>query len=229
MHTEPSLLERWHKGDPSVLNVAAFCPATRALGPFQRAAVWVQGCAFRCRGCLAVEYQPFTPAHLMRVEDLAARILQNPFIDGLTISGGEPLQQAPALSHLIALLKTHRPDFTFISYTGYVLETLRHHTTLAGVEDYLNQLDVLIDGPYRRELDNGQRGLKGSANQTVHHLTPRLHDFDFENAPRQPEIQVENEQIMFVGIPTPKFLVGFNRAVRQAKQVSFRLVQDVRS
>ena len=78
MQNTENLLERWKMGDPTVLNLADFCPQTEALGPGKRAVIWVQGCALRCPGCVSPSYRPFTPASLIEAGDLAARILQNP-------------------------------------------------------------------------------------------------------------------------------------------------------
>jgi anaerobic ribonucleoside-triphosphate reductase activating protein len=165
----------------------------------------------------------------MSVEDLAEKILRETGTNGLTISGGEPTHQAPALTRLIDLVNQQRPDFTFISYSGYLISELHREPQRPGVEEYLKRLDVLIDGPYVRELDNGVRGLKGSANQVVHHLSGRLQHFDFDNAPRHPEIRVQDQQIMFVGIPSRHFLEGFEGAVCSVRQLEYKLVENVRS
>ena len=78
----------------SGFNLAAFQSQTRALGPGVRAAIWVQGCQLRCRGCIAPDWIPQTEAQLVPVAHLAERILQIPALQGLTISGGEPMLQA---------------------------------------------------------------------------------------------------------------------------------------
>lgn len=229
MQNKLTLLQRWEKGDPDILNIAAFCPATEALGPGKRAVIWVQGCSFRCPGCVSPSYRPFTPAALIEAGDLTARILQIANLDGITISGGEPLHQAMGLVKLIDGIKEHRPDLTFLSYTGFRLEDLLQMPGFPGASEYLARLDCLIDGPYIRSLDDGLTGLKGSRNQTVHHFTPRLKDFPFEDVIRQPEIRIQDHELLFIGIPTRRLTETLDDAMRMVRNTDHKLVQDVRA
>jgi len=229
MQTNLTLRQRWENGDEDVLNLAAWCPQTTALGPGLRAVIWLQGCHLRCAGCVSPGYQPVKAASLVTVKDLAALIANQQAINGVTFSGGEPMLQAAGLARLAALLKAERPQLNFIAYTGYSLADLRQGPQAEIFEGLLQHLDVLIDGPYLQALDNGSHGLKGSANQVVHHLSPRLQGFDFERLPRQPEIYIRNGQIMFVGIPAQGFCAGLEQAIGQMQQMGNRLVQDVRA
>ena len=228
MQNTPNLLERWKMGDPSVLNLADFCPQTEALGPGKRAVIWVQGCALRCPGCVSPTYRPFIPASLFEPESLAEHILQLPDICGITISGGEPVHQSIGLTRVIDLLHAQRPEMTVLSFSGYTLEELQTRTDIPGIADYLSRLDCLIDGPYFRHLDNGITGLRGSSNQKIHHFTTRLQDFDFENTIRQPEIHIQNNQLVFIGVPSKGFLDALNHAMGAVLHMRQRLVQDVR-
>jgi len=227
MDIQSALLERRKMGDPSVLNLADFCPKTSSLGPGKRAVIWVQGCALRCPGCVSPTYRPFTPATLIEAGDLAAKILKTPDLSGITISGGEPTHQARGLTQVIDLLRRERPDINFISYSGYTLKELET-SPLPGVDDYLSRLDCLIDGPYLRSFDDGLIGLRGSSNQKIHHFTPRLQGFDFENTMRHPEIHIQNNKLVFVGVPPRNFLDALDNAMRVVLDMHQRLVQDVR-
>jgi anaerobic ribonucleoside-triphosphate reductase activating protein len=229
MHTNLTLRQRWENGDEDVLNLAAWCPQTTALGPGLRAVIWLQGCRLRCPGCVSPGYQPVKAASLVTVEDLAALIANQQAIDGVTFSGGEPMLQAAGLARLVALVKAERPQLSFIAYTGFRLADLQQGPLSFNTARFIHHLDVLIDGPYIQALDNGSHGLKGSANQTVHHLSPRLQGFDFEHLPRQPEIYIRNGQIMFVGIPANGFTACLDQAIGQVQQMGSRLVQDVRA
>jgi anaerobic ribonucleoside-triphosphate reductase activating protein len=228
MKTYPTLLERWKRGDPSVVNQADFCPQTKALGPGRRAVIWVQGCALRCPGCVSPTYRPFSPATLIEAEELAARILTGPDIDGVTISGGEPAHQSIGLTLVIDTLLAQRPDLTILSYSGYTLEELRKKTDIPGIAEYLSCLDCLIDGPYVHNLDNGLTGLRGSSNQKIHHFTSRMHGFDFENITRHPEIHIQNDKLVFIGVPPQSFLSALDDAIEAVLLMKQRLVQDVR-
>ena len=181
------------------LNLAAICIGTESLGPGLRAVVWVQGCRFRCPGCIAPEWQTLKVGDLVTPEALAERILSDHDITGLTISGGEPFLQAAGLAHLVRLLRAER-DLDVISFSGYLLEQLTAMNS-AGPAALLSELDVLVDGPYSQRHNNG-RGLRGSTNQTIHYLTDRLKGYDLENAPRQVDLRIGASDILLVGIPT---------------------------
>ncbi|MBN2149707.1 MAG: radical SAM protein [Anaerolineales bacterium] len=189
-----------HQIGIDTLNLAAFCPQTRAHGPGLRAVVYVQGCPFRCPGCIAPEWQEQKQAELVNVHDLARRILAEP-VTGLSLSGGEPMLQAGALANLVAILRQERPSLDIICFTGFQLGQLVLSAN-ADIEHLLYLVDVLIDGPYVEALNNN-RGLRGSTNQVVHRLTKRSKRlaYDFENSPRQVEIHVYQKGYMLVGVP----------------------------
>ncbi|MQY14936.1 hypothetical protein SRB5_51120 [Streptomyces sp. RB5] len=206
MNTIPSA----QTGAAPVLNVAATRVGTRALGPGLRSVVWVQGCPFHCAGCLAPDWIPDRPARRAHPADLAAELLADPRVSGLTLSGGEPMQQAKGLAALVRAARAER-DVTVVCFTGHRLERLRERPDTA---DLLALTDVLIDGQYVARLDDG-RGLRGSSNQRVHHLTPRLAacGYDFDNRPRTAEITVDGPEALLVGVPPPGVLAAFDAAV----------------
>jgi anaerobic ribonucleoside-triphosphate reductase activating protein len=191
--------ERMGSTSKHILNIAASCVGTHALGPGLRSVVWVQGCPFRCAGCISPQWIPNKTNRLVPVEALAAELLSDPAISGFTFSGGEPFAQAAGLAALISLARQDR-DLTLICFTGYYLHDLESMSGNAGIWDLLSQVDVLIDGPYDKDL-NDNRGLRGSSNQKVHYLTGRMIDFDFETQPRNAEIHVRNGEMLFVGVP----------------------------
>ena len=206
----------------AVLNVAATCVGTRALGPGLRSVVWVQGCPFHCRGCLAPEWIPDRPARRVAVADLATELLADPAVTGLTFSGGEPMAQAAGLAELAAVARADR-ELTVVCFTGFRLERLRRHPPDAGVCDLLEAVDVLIDGQYVEALNDGT-GLRGSSNQRVHHLTARLRDdaFDWEGGRRAAEIRVADREVMVVGVPPHGLLDAVDDVVEAAHSTGVR-------
>ncbi|WP_250285213.1 MULTISPECIES: 4Fe-4S single cluster domain-containing protein [unclassified Frankia] len=211
-------------GGPGVfLNVAATCRLTHALGPGPRAAVWVQGCPFRCAGCVAPEWIPDRPARLVAPAELAAELCSVPGLTGLTFSGGEPMSQAAGLAELARHARALRPeqDLSLICFTGYRLERLRHSPPNAGVADLLAQVDVLIDGRYVASRDDN-RGLRGSGNQRIHHLTGRLRGggYDFEGRLRTTEIMIADGEVLMVGIPASGLLAALDEAAARAWNIS---------
>lgn len=86
---------------------------------------------------------------IISVFDLADIIIQSGR-DGLTISGGEPFLQAQALYELVNLIRAKR-DIGIIVYTGYTLDEILQSKDLYMCR-FLEQIDLLIDGPYIEEL-----------------------------------------------------------------------------
>ncbi|KUJ67431.1 radical SAM protein [Streptomyces albus subsp. albus] len=197
----------------TVLNVAATHVGTEALGPGVRSALWVQGCPFDCAGCIAPDWIPDRPARRAEPGELAAELLADPRVTGLTLSGGEPMRQAAGLAEVVGIAREIR-DVSVICFTGYRLERLRAQPPEPGVPALLAAVDVLIDGRYVAALNDG-RGLRGSSNQRIHHLTPRLADcgYDFGHGPRSAEIAVRGPEALLIGVPPRGLLAAFDTAV----------------
>jgi anaerobic ribonucleoside-triphosphate reductase activating protein len=159
----------WPDND-RVLRLAQRSDRCTVLGPGVRAVLWVQGCPFRCPGCVAPETLPFAGGEEVEVDAIARELAALPDIKGLTLSGGEPMAQAGALCRLIDSIRAAR-DLSFLCYTGYTLKYLRRSGS-AAQRDLLARLDVLIDGLYLREQHTDLRW-RGSDNQRVVFLTPR--------------------------------------------------------
>lgn len=206
-----------------LLNVAATCSSTYALGPGKRAVVWVQGCVFRCPGCIAPEWIAMRPARLVSPEELVEGLLEDPEVSGLTFSGGEPMLQAVGLAQVARLARARR-DLNVISFTGFIREQLENIPPGPGVADFLDQVDVLIDGPYISRLNNN-RGLRGSENQRIHYLTDRLADVDLENQLRKAEVILTDGQAMMVGVPPRHLGDAFNQAVNLAAMQRWELLR----
>jgi len=151
--------------------------AEDVLGPGRRAILWVQGCPHRCPGCIAPEGWTLNGGTVVSVEEVAEWVLAQPGIEGITISGGEPMLQAAALARLIRLVRA-RVDLGAMCYTGYVLPprpvgepgvSLRRTPAR---RDLISMLDLLIDGPYV-ESRHADLLWRGSDNQRVIVLTDR--------------------------------------------------------
>jgi anaerobic ribonucleoside-triphosphate reductase activating protein len=133
---------------------------------------------------------------------LAAELLADPDVTGLTFSGGEPMAQAAGLAEVIRAARRMR-DLSLICFTGYRLKELRAQSPGAGVGDLLAETDVLIDGRYVATR-NRNRGLRGSDNQRVHFLTGRLAGVEAEllDGPRRTEFRLRGSSMLLVGVPS---------------------------
>lgn len=196
-----------------LINVAATCQATKALGPGLRSVVWVQGCPFHCKGCISPEWIPERVNRLVSPAVLAKELLAHPDVNGITISGGEPMQQAAALAETARLIRLHR-DVSIICFTGYLYEDLLKTPQAPGVISFLSEIDVLIDGPYIAHLNNF-KGLRGSVNQRIIFLTDRLSAYNLEDTPRAAEINIQEGHAFLVGVPPKGMNSAFNSALRQ--------------
>lgn len=141
-----------------------------SLGPGKRIVIWVAGCHRKCPKCANPELWDAKPSQKISVERMAK--LLNSFadkeVDGITISGGEPFNQAEELSRLIDLMNYKTEILIF---SGYKRKELENDSIK---NELLNKIDVLIDGEYVDELNDGESALRGSTNQTIHYINPTI-------------------------------------------------------
>lgn len=160
---------------PPALRVAQWVSDTQAEGPGRRFALWVQGCSLRCTGCCNPEMLSPGGGAEHLVEALAAQVLSTPGIDGLSLLGGEPFEQAGPLAELCRLVRA--AGLSVMAYSGYTLEELCASAD-PGVGALLAQVDLLLDGRFRAELPEARRRWVGSSNQRLHFLTDRYRPDD---------------------------------------------------
>lgn len=204
------------------INLAASLRSTNALGPGNRSVLWVKGCHQRCRGCISPEWQSHEPAHLVRIETLAHELLiDNPVVRGITFSGGEPMLQAVATTAMLRYARQNRA-FDVMVYSGYTLDQLLL-SSMPGVKDFLGEIDVLIDGPYRQELAVSGK-LFGSSNQQVHFLSDRIQPAEIAGWEHRLEVHVSNGHAMMVGIPDAKEIIAFDAAISRFHERHNQLV-----
>jgi len=144
---------------------------TEAEGPGARLALWVQGCSLGCPGCCNPHMFDPEGGRDVPVTEVAAeldRVLDR--IEGVTLLGGEPFEQAPALAEVAR--EARRRGLSVVVFTGYTLEALRAGA-VPGAEALLSETDLLVDGRYRRDEPESRRRWAGSTNQRFHFLTDR--------------------------------------------------------
>jgi anaerobic ribonucleoside-triphosphate reductase activating protein len=159
----------------------------------------MQGCTLGCPGC----FNPGTHAaggEAIDVAALLAEIAATRGLDGLTLSGGEPMQQAPAA--LALLLGARRLGLSTLMFSGYTIDELRGQALGPAV---LAHLDVLIDGRYVAG-DRVGIGLRGSANQQIHVLGRRHTRAEVEATPTA-EIRIARDgSVVLTGVEPLKRL-----------------------
>lgn len=133
-------------------------------GPGLRFTVFTQGCPHHCPGCHNPGTHDPAGGREATVEELAAQMTANPLTDGLTLSGGEPFDQAGECAALAARARAH--GLSVWAYTGYCYENLLEQGK-PNVLALLDQVDVLVDGPFVEDLKSYDALFRGSTNQRL--------------------------------------------------------------
>ncbi|URZ05095.1 anaerobic ribonucleoside-triphosphate reductase activating protein [Clostridium felsineum] len=147
------------------LTVAGFLDNSMVNGEGMRSVLFLSGCKRRCKGCQNVAMQDFKYGEEATVEEILNRIKSNmPIIKGVTFSGGDPMEQAEALSKLAKDIKAE--GLNIWCYTGYTYEELLEEKNKNKLE-LLKYIDVLVDGEFKEELMDNSPKYAGSSNQRI--------------------------------------------------------------
>jgi anaerobic ribonucleoside-triphosphate reductase activating protein len=135
-------------------------------GPGRRSVAQLSGCEKHCPGCFAVETWPLGSGVEMSVSSVVKATLDpvGEPRDGVTVLGGEPFLQPEGLLLLVRALKAHGQHVTL--YSGYTLEELLSRQDLV-ISQILDLADILIDGPFVKELSGDAGEWRGSTNQRI--------------------------------------------------------------
>ena len=147
-----------------------------ANGEGVRISLFVSGCTHRCKNCFNEVAWDFNYGEPFN-EEIADKILQelgSPFLAGLSLLGGEPLepQHQAALLPFVKKVKSRYPQKTIWCYTGFVLDEktgLLKETkkNTEYTQELISLFDVLVDGAYVEELKDIRLKFRGSSNQRV--------------------------------------------------------------
>ena len=180
--------------------MASRLPCTEAEGPGRRAALWVQGCNKRCRGCCNPAYLQLTERELVSassVLDWLRNAHHEHDHEGVTFLGGEPMLQAQGLAFVAQGAQSLGLSvMVFSGYTKSELDVLR----LPGADQLLRYTDVLVDGPFEANLPEQSRRWVGSTNQQFNYLTER-YDARIESGDRLDrvlEIRLKTDGTVFI-------------------------------
>ena len=196
-----------------ILSVAHIVACTEAEGPGRRFAIWFQGCPLRCPGCCNPEMLPFqggvprTVAELLAEIEQARRMADG--IEGITLLGGEPLAHAAGAAVLARRVRAL--GLSVMVFTGYTLDEAGELPDPA-VKELLAHTDILVDGPYVRELPDTTRRWIGSTNQRIHFLTDRYRADDAcWRQSNTLEIRIRQGEISVNGFPAPAAVALWKR------------------
>ena len=172
------------------LNVHSYLLSEGTNGPGMRFTLWTQGCTKGCKGCFnpetwGLDYESRNSRY--DPVEFARYVIENYKVDGITLTGGDPLEQPEAL--LSFLQELHRDDIALekypkgiICFTGYLMEEIEQ---MPLVQECLEYIDLLIEGRFIEELKYSN-GLAGSTNQR----------FIFSNKENRGENKINRDEIL---------------------------------
>jgi len=185
--------------DLDYIQLHAMAAGSRANGPGLRVVIWLQGCTLGCPGCFNIPTHSQSGGEWLSVGALFERIQRlSSGLEGLTVSGGEPLQQIGPLSALLGRVR-RETGLSVIVFTGFSEVELER---LPGIAALKASADVLIAGRYEQN-QRLARGLLGSANKRLLFLTERYQTADFADLPEAEILIGLDGQVIYSGIDPP--------------------------
>lgn len=127
-----------------------------------RYVVFFQGCPHNCRGCQNPQTHSFSGGIFVDVDKIINDVVSNPLLDGITLSGGEPLCY-PRQCCIIAK-EVRKYGKTVWMYSGYTFEEIMQHYHRSIL---MHNIDVLVDGPFVYEQRDLNLRFRGSTNQRI--------------------------------------------------------------
>lgn len=126
-----------------------------------RYVIFTQGCPHHCPGCHNPQTHSFDAGKLINTDELLADISKRKdYIDGITLSGGEPFCQSGQCS--VIAEQARKMGLTVWCYTGYLFEELYGRN-----DRLLNHIDILVDGPFIQQKRSLALQFRGSTNQRL--------------------------------------------------------------
>lgn len=148
------------------LRIAGIVRESIVDGPGVRFTVFTQGCPHHCPGCHNPATHSYEGGSMVSVDRIIEEFTKNPSLSGMTISGGEPMEQIPAVLELAGRVKELGKDI--VIFTGYTFEQLLDRCTREPqITELLALTDILIDGPFLLEERDLSLPMAGSRNQRV--------------------------------------------------------------
>jgi len=185
-----------HELGTDVVRLHAVEPRSRANGPGVRYVIWFQGCNLGCPGCYNPDTHPDGAGTLRPIAEVVNDVEAHAEgIEGVSISGGEPLQQPDALLALVRRLR-ERTALSILVFSGY------RRSEIEKMElgpEILAHIDVLIDGRYIDKQRLASK-LRGSRNQSIQLLSGRYSEADVEATPAAEVKITASGEIVFTGV-----------------------------
>ncbi len=177
------------------VNVFKILNKTTAEGPGKRFCLWVQGCSRRCKGCHAKTTWSHSTNKLMTVDEIFKMIKSQNDIEGVTFLGGEPFEQAEALSELAK--KVQESGLSVLTFTGNSYDYLKDSRDIH-VQNLLKYTDLLIDGEFKEQEFDLSRPWTGSKNQRYIFLSERYSQKEIMEYKNKVEVRIDKNGAVFI-------------------------------
>jgi anaerobic ribonucleoside-triphosphate reductase activating protein len=154
------------------MNYCTIYKADHVNGQGLRVSLFVSGCTHHCPGCFNQKAwsETYGKPYTKETENTVIDYLKNPYIMGLTLLGGEPMEKThqQCVWELIKRVREELPTRDIWLYSGYTLEQLQGDTVKTEYTDkILSNVDVLVDGEFVQELKDTDLAFRGSSNQRI--------------------------------------------------------------
>ena len=160
------------------MNYLGIDKASISNGPGVRVVLWVAGCKIHCKGCQNPESWDFNAGKVFNenAKQELFNALRKPYIRGITISGGHPLENnnVEYIYLLVKEIKEKFPTKDIWIYTGYTWENIFPTVCLDMLnvnnvyrKSTIEMCDIVVDGPYIEEQRDVTLAFRGSKNQRI--------------------------------------------------------------
>lgn len=130
-----------------------------------RVTLWISGCSHRCEHCHNKETWDFESGNGFNnnIKEKLFSVLSLPYIKGLTLSGGDPLDSYADVLELCKEVKNKFPNKDIWLYSGYELKNFEE----LGFGEIVGYVDYIVDGEFKYELADRSLAFRGSSNQII--------------------------------------------------------------
>jgi len=181
------------------LRIGAIEEQSSIYGPGLRFVIWIQGCTLACKGCWNKNFWPKKGGTNRSIESLVEQISVTESIEGITILGGEPLEQPEAVLNLINSVQ--RLNLSIFLYSGF--ESHELNDTQA---ECVKTSDIVVLGRYDEEKRNINLRWRGSSNQIIQFPTKRYRGIQFEERGECEVIIDDDGSVRILGYPDPNLI-----------------------
>jgi anaerobic ribonucleoside-triphosphate reductase activating protein len=147
------------------MHLAGIVAHSMVDGPGVRMSIFFQGCIHACKGCQNPDTWNKDGGEYVSTRTIIDKMRQTKYLDGITLSGGDPLLQSEAAIEIAQ--EAHKMGLTVWVYTGWTYEEILAGDAGETAIEALNHIDVLVDGRFEPDLKSSECIYRGSTNQRL--------------------------------------------------------------